>query len=316
MRHAREAAPTAPPTVTSSGPPTRSAASRGRGRHFAEPAPRRHRQGPTWSSLAPKSWPLSIGVGLAVTMATTTGLAVASGTPVPVLGDAPEGAAPVADAGTTTDTVDASRAAALLADRDGVGGGGSASRSGVRAAAPVAAAATGGVVVDADATLTTEKVRVDVEAAPEPPVLPGCDGLATGAGTNGSISSSEMCNLWDGGPAIRADAAVALARLNQAYRGVFGEDMCVTDGYRSYSQQVATKAAKGYLAATPGTSNHGWGLAVDLCPETYAGDRWTWLAAHGPDYGWDNPDWARAGGSKYEPWHWEFTAAVAVKSAY
>ena len=25
---------------------------------------------------------------------------------------------------------------------------------------------------------------------------------------------------------------------------------------------------------------------------------------HGPDYGWDNPDWARGG---FEPWHWEFT---------
>ena len=25
-----------------------------------------------------------------------------------------------------------------------------------------------------------------------------------------------------------------------------------------------------------------------------------------PAYGWDNPEWARAGGSKNEPWHWEY----------
>ncbi|HWV79445.1 MAG TPA: M15 family metallopeptidase, partial [Isoptericola sp.] len=95
-----------------------------------------------------------------------------------------------------------------------------------------------------------------------------------------------------------------------------GESMCITDGFRSYSQQVATKAAKGYLAAVPGTSNHGWGLAVDICPETYSGSRWDWLAANAPAYGWDNPDWARPGGSKYEPWHWEYTAGVTQMGGY
>jgi D-alanyl-D-alanine carboxypeptidase len=253
-------------------------------------------------------------------MATTTGLAAASGTPVPLLTGAPDGSEPVVDAGGTGLGVDAARAATLLEDRGQAASRGAsttrgdltergevASRSGARGAAT-------GIVVDAEATIASEKLSVDVEAAPEPPVLPGCDGEATGAGANGSIALSEMCVLWDGGPSIRADAAVALARLNQQYRAVFGEDMCITDGYRSYSQQVATKAAKGYLAAMPGTSNHGWGLAVDLCPETYAGDRWAWLAANGPAYGWDNPPWARPGGSKYEPWHWEFTAAVAAQS--
>jgi D-alanyl-D-alanine carboxypeptidase len=301
-------------------PTTRAEMARSRGRHFAEPARRRRRPGPTWSSLAPTSWRLSVGVGLAVTMATTTGLAAASGTPVPLLSSAPDGSEPVVDTAGTGLGIDVAHAATLLADRDQPASRGSSATRGEIGARDASASrsgartAPGGVVVAADATLPAEKVEVDVESAPEPPVLPGCDGVATGAGTNGNISLSEMCVLWDGGPSIRADAAVALARLNQQYRAVFGEDMCITDGYRSYSQQVATKAAKGYLAATPGTSNHGWGLAVDLCPETYSGDRWSWLAAHGPAYGWDNPDWARAGGSKYEPWHWEFTAAVAVQN--
>ncbi|WP_402463684.1 M15 family metallopeptidase [Isoptericola aurantiacus] len=239
-------------------------------------------------------------------MATTTGLAATPGA---------TGAVPEAQRADPDPAVSGVRAphdvaaddgvvqrAALMADR-----GQAASRSGARTAPRSSA-----VVVPKDATLPAEQLTIDVDAAPEPPVLPGCDGQATGAGSNGYISSSEMCSLWDGGPSVRADAAVALARLNQVFRATFGENMCVTDGYRSYSQQVATRAAKGSLAAPPGTSNHGWGLAVDLCPETYSGSRYDWLRANAPAFGWDNPAWARTGGSKYEPWHWEFTAAVTA----
>ncbi|MEU4362225.1 M15 family metallopeptidase [Promicromonospora sp. NPDC023987] len=145
-----------------------------------------------------------------------------------------------------------------------------------------------------------------------PPVLPGCDGEATGSELNGQVPESELCALWDGYPPIRADAAVALARLNQEYTERFGEPMCLTDGYRSYAQQVTAKAQKPTLTATPGRSNHGWGLAVDICADSYAGERWDWLEAHAPEHGWDNPQWAQSGGAgPYEPWHWEFTAAVA-----
>jgi hypothetical protein len=34
-----------------------------------------------------------------------------------------------------------------------------------------------------------------------------------------------------------------------------------------------------------------------------------WLAANGRDYGWVNPPWAQPGGSRPEPWHWEFDSA-------
>ncbi|MFD2027300.1 M15 family metallopeptidase [Promicromonospora aerolata] len=167
-----------------------------------------------------------------------------------------------------------------------------------------------GITVPRDASMPVEEAApVQVEA---PPVLPGCDGEATGSGLNGQVPESELCALWDGYPPIRADAAVALARLNLAYTEQFGEPMCLTDGYRSYAQQVAARAAKPTLTATPGRSNHGWGLAVDICADSYAGERWDWLKAHGPEHGWDNPRWAQPGGSgPYEPWHWEFTAAVA-----
>ena len=68
------------------------------------------------------------------------------------------------------------------------------------------------------------------------------------------------------------------------------------------------------LAATPGSSNHGWGLAIDLCgAETNSSAAMGWLAENGPAYGWANPDWARRGGSgAYEPWHWEYVPGTTA----
>ena len=267
-------------------------------RTTALPAASTRRRGRT-----PGRW-AGIGVGLTVAVATTTALTTA-----------PQATAPEADDRPTTGALDAVTAAAAAAvdDRDG-----GASRGQARTSAGRTAAVAGGtqVTVAKDARMSVEgPTQGEISAAPPPPVLPGCDGEAAGYGSNGQVPSSEMCTLWDGHTQVRADAAVALAKLNQAYIAQFGEPMCITDGYRSYSQQVATKAAKGYLAAVPGSSNHGWGLAVDICAESYSGDRWDWLAANAPAYGWDNPDWARYGGSKYEPWHWEWTAGVQQMSA-
>ena len=40
------------------------------------------------------------------------------------------------------------------------------------------------------------------------------------------------------------------------------------------------------------------------------------MADVGPVFGWSNPAWARrGGGGTFEPWHWEFTEAVAEKDA-
>ena len=248
-----------------------------------------------------------LGVGLTVAVATTTTLTAI----------APQAAAPEPDDGPTTGSLEAITAAAAAAvdDRDG-GASRSGARAGVAAASTVKQTAAGATVTVSDkAKMSVETLdRGEIEGPP--PVLPGCEGVAAGSGSNGQIPSSELCTLWDGRTQVRADAAVALAELNEAYKAAWGESMCITDGFRSYSQQVATKAAKGYLAAVPGTSNHGWGLAVDICPETYSGSRWSWLAANAPAYGWDNPDWARPGGSKYEPWHWEYTAGVTQMGGY
>lgn len=65
-------------------------------------------------------------------------------------------------------------------------------------------------------------------------------------------------------------------------------------------------------AAVPGTSNHGLEdpAALDLTGlGGFAGAGYRWLAKHGAEYGWVNPDWARTprAGATPEPWHWEYS---------
>lgn len=147
--------------------------------------------------------------------------------------------------------------------------------------------------------------------------LPGCDGSVRAAGSNGQLAAADLCTLWDGQTKLRADAAVSLAEFNDAFVARFGADMCLSSGYRTLAEQRAVKAAKGSLAAPPGKSNHGWGLAVDLCSSETSGAKWTWLNENAAIYGWENPDWARPGGSgPYERWHWEYTKGVQEDGEY
>lgn len=100
--------------------------------------------------------------------------------------------------------------------------------------------------------------------------------------------------LW--GPAADSwKEAVAAAAAD-------GVDLKVTDSYRSYSEQVDLAQRKGLyenggLAAVPGTSNHGWGLAVDVDitdPATL-----DWIRANGYRFGFVEA-------VRREPWHWEY----------
>ena len=133
--------------------------------------------------------------------------------------------------------------------------------------------------------------------------LPDCSGSSDWEGTNGNIDRDYLCEVWDG-YLLRSDAAVALAYLNHLFELEFGRNMCISSSYRSYGEQVAIKVKRGDLAATPGQSNHGWGLAIDLCRSDYLGAPKEWLEANGPAYGWINPSWAKT--SLWEPWHYEY----------
>ncbi len=143
--------------------------------------------------------------------------------------------------------------------------------------------------------------------------ITGAVGSCTGGDmllyANGEIPIDALCPLWGAvGHYLRADAAFTFDKLATAYAEEFGRPLCVTDSYRSYAEQVAVKAAKPDLAAAPGTSNHGWGTAVDLCGgiQSFGTAEHRWMQLQAPGFGWFHPSWAEPTGSKPEAWHWEF----------
>lgn len=102
----------------------------------------------------------------------------------------------------------------------------------------------------------------------------------------------------------RIDAARALKAMKRAAKK---DGIILTgSGYRSFQGQVELKEQKPTLAATPGTSNHGWGVASDMAVGDYGTEVYNWLMKNGKRFGWVNPEWAQQGGSKEEPWHWEY----------
>ena len=136
-----------------------------------------------------------------------------------------------------------------------------------------------------------------------------CTGTAVEQYANGQIPVSALCPLRSRpGHHLRADAAYAFDRLGQAYAGRFGTAICITDSYRSYAAQLSVYARKPGLAAVPGTSNHGWGTAVDLCGgiQSFSSVQHRWMNENAALYGWFHPGWAQQNGSKPEPWHWEY----------
>jgi LAS superfamily LD-carboxypeptidase LdcB len=155
--------------------------------------------------------------------------------------------------------------------------------------------------------------RRDARAVPEVDPLPGCGADAAVTSPNGQLPETALCAL----PAhvdhkLRPAAARDLVRLGQAYEEWFGSPLCVTDSYRSLGSQQALAVRKPGLAAVPGTSEHGWGLAVDLgCGvEGYDTPEHRWMIANAGRFGWGQPDWAKDGGAREEPWHWEHLASA------
>ncbi len=118
---------------------------------------------------------------------------------------------------------------------------------------------------------------------------------------NGNIPAAALTEISQGNHRLYAPAAAAWDNLVAEAR-TQGIELRITDSYRSYDQQVDLVRRKGLysqggLGATPGTSNHGWGLAVDA-DVTDARTR-EWLTQNAPRFGWVES-------VPREPWHWEF----------
>jgi len=148
---------------------------------------------------------------------------------------------------------------------------------------------------------------------------------------NGSIPSS-MLKTWDkipkeilgGGPVMfLSDIYDSFVLLAKDFKDHFGYELPVTDSYRSYEEQVETKtrklkAGEGHKAATPGTSNHGWGIAFDYNTvdadgvSGFDGKHYKWLFKNAPKRGFHSPSWAQKGARNSkgklteEAWHFEW----------
>ena len=166
------------------------------------------------------------------------------------------------------------------------------------------------------ATPAREIAPVQVFYEPAPVVLTLDEAIAQWGASlveyaNGDIPLEAMCELeFAAGQFLRCDAAYMVTLLNEAFRETFGHDLPLGNTYRTLAQQIVLAQTKPGLAANPGTSQHGQGLAIDFggTINDYTSEQHIWLRLNAPDFGWDNPTWARADGSRPEPWHWEFFA--------
>jgi LAS superfamily LD-carboxypeptidase LdcB len=146
---------------------------------------------------------------------------------------------------------------------------------------------------------------------------------ADGPGGNGRLPISRLAavrvDCWVDAeiadPLRRMLAAANADGVALAPEGYFSHDPIAVSGcYRSYGEQVVARdyfCAKGSCdtAASPGTSRHGLGRAVDLRDEqgelTFDAAGYSWLVAHASEHGFVHPDWAEPDGRNPEAWHWE-----------
>jgi hypothetical protein len=152
-------------------------------------------------------------------------------------------------------------------------------------------------------------LRVECGNAVYPPTFDGA--RSWGGYPNGLIPPSALCPIGVGGHSLRCDAAAAYRAMSAAFAEAFGRPVCITDSYRTYAGQVRLYGEKPALAAVPGTSNHGWGLAVDLCGgiDGFGTPQYAWMVANAGRFGWLHPTWADPGNGREEPWHWEYAGS-------
>lgn len=182
-------------------------------------------------------------------------------------------------------------------------------QSEVAKAGPISAALVGARDPRAQAAAT--KLRTALKSAAvdiSDEIGPACSD-EDGEYPNGMMPASALCPLWGApGQSLKPRAAAAFNALSKAYAKQTGHPICVSDSYRSLARQYAVKASRGKWAATPGTSPHGRGIAVDLgCGiQNFGHPAHLWMKQNAHLYGWYHPAWAAINGSLPEPWHWQF----------
>lgn len=130
-----------------------------------------------------------------------------------------------------------------------------------------------------------------------------------GGHSNGFIPQEALAEIpWAPGSYLRSDAVAALVAMNEEFKAEFGYNLGISDAYRDFAGQVEAERIYGDGAAEPGTSNHGWALAVDFGTgiASFNTPQYRWMKDNAPEFGWRHPAWAEPDGRLPEPWHWEF----------
>jgi len=117
---------------------------------------------------------------------------------------------------------------------------------------------------------------------------------------NGKIPARALEKVGGTHHKLWAPAAESLTRMISDAKAQ-GVTIGITDSYRSFGEQVDVARRKGLysqggLAAKPGTSEHGWGMATDLDLNNKAQ---AWMREHGEKYGFVE-------NTPREPWHWAY----------
>lgn len=117
---------------------------------------------------------------------------------------------------------------------------------------------------------------------------------------NGRLPDSALIDI-PGGQLARGGAGEAWL-AGPAKKGL--RPLGPNSSYRTYAAQLyywnLYQSGQGNLAAYPGTSNHGWGLAVDLA------EQWmrAWIDSEGHKYGWAKTE------AFSEWWHVNYDGSV------
>ena len=163
-----------------------------------------------------------------------------------------------------------------------------------------------------DTPSTTAKTPDNGEAVGEPQ-LEEAQQDGWGGHSNGEIPDSDLQALsFSSENKMHKKAATAMEEMNKAYKADNGSDLTINEAYRDcatqirYSKELGSRAAP----APPCISKHGWGLAADINVGGFDSPAYKWLEANAHKYGYVNPPWAKPGGSKPEPWHWEYARKV------
>jgi hypothetical protein len=131
--------------------------------------------------------------------------------------------------------------------------------------------------------------------------------------TNGWLPAEVLLHVAPSCQVYGPAASSLVAMIAAAQRD--GIRLLPAECYRDYAGQVAARnswCARGacQMAAVPGSSNHGWGKAVDFNDQngslTFEGATYKWLKSHAGWFGWNHPGVMEPGGSVPEPWHWEW----------